>query len=94
MPYKVEATRWLGAEVVFCPNDFAQRPVWVERIHREQGKLALSSYDDEETILGNGSVPLEIVKHCRRPERWQCGAEALPGIGRFGFPLGAADAIT
>jgi len=26
-PYKVEATRRLGAEVVFCPNDFAQRPI-------------------------------------------------------------------
>lgn len=63
-PYKVEATRRLGAEVVFCPNDFAQRPVWVERIHREQGKLALSSYDDEDTILGNGSLALEIVEPC------------------------------
>jgi threonine dehydratase len=62
--YKVEATKRLGAEVVFCPNDFAQRPVWVERIQREQGKLALSSYDDEETILGNGSLALEIVEQC------------------------------
>jgi len=63
-PYKVDATRRLGAEVVFCPNDFAQRPIWVERIHREQGKLALSSYDDVETILGNGSLALEIVEQC------------------------------
>lgn len=64
VPYKVEATRRLGAKVVFCPNDFAQRPVWVERIHREQGKLALSSYDDEETILGNGSLALEVLEQC------------------------------
>jgi len=63
-PYKVEATRRLGASVVFCPNDFAQRPVWVERISREQGRLALSSYDNAETILGNGSLALELLDQC------------------------------
>ena len=61
-PYKVEAARRLGAEIVFCPNDFSQRAQWVERIHREQGKLILHSYDDEHTIRGNGSLGFEIVE--------------------------------
>jgi len=60
--YKVEATRRLGAEVVFCPNEFSERTATVERIHREQGKLIVHSYDDEGTIRGNGTLGFELVE--------------------------------
>lgn len=61
-PYKVEATRRLGAEVVFCPNEFSQRNATVERIHREQGKLIVHSFDDEGTIRGNGTLGFELLE--------------------------------
>jgi threonine dehydratase len=61
-PYKVEAARRLGAEIVFCPSDFARRAETVERLAHEQGKLILHSYDDEHTIRGNGSLGFEILE--------------------------------
>ncbi len=60
--YKVEATRRLGAEVVFCANEFAERTARVERIHREQGKVLVHSFDDEGAIRGNGTLGLELVE--------------------------------
>ncbi|MBI4466999.1 MAG: threonine/serine dehydratase [Acidobacteria bacterium] len=61
-PYKVEAARCLGAEIVFCPNEFSERVAMVERIHREQGKLIVHSFDDEGTICGNGTLGFELVE--------------------------------
>jgi threonine dehydratase len=60
--YKVGAARRLGADIVFCPNDFSQRAEMVERINREQGKLILHSYDDEHTIRGNGALGFELLE--------------------------------
>lgn len=60
--YKVEAARRLGAEIVFCPNEFSERTATVERIHREQGKLVVHSFDDEGTIRGNGSLGIELLE--------------------------------
>lgn len=60
--YKVEAARRLGAEIVFCANEFAERTARVERIHREQGKLIVHSFDDEGTIRGNGSLGFELLE--------------------------------
>ncbi len=59
---KVEAARALGAEIVFCPNEFRERSATVERIHREQGKLLLHSFDDEHAIRGNGTLGFELVE--------------------------------
>ncbi|MBI4461882.1 MAG: threonine/serine dehydratase [Acidobacteria bacterium] len=59
---KVEATRQLGAEVVFCANDFSLRTATVERIVREQGKLLVHSFDDEGVIVGNGSLGFELLE--------------------------------
>lgn len=59
-PNKVEAARRLGAEVVFCGNDFAERAAAVERIRREQGKVLVHSFDGEGTICGNGTLGFEL----------------------------------
>jgi threonine dehydratase len=61
-PNKVEAARRLGAEVVFCPNDFAVRLATVERLAREQGRVLVHSFDDEGTIYGNGTLALELIE--------------------------------
>lgn len=60
--YKVEAARRLGAEIVFCPNEFSERAKTVERISREQGRLIVHSFDDEGTILGNGTLAFELLE--------------------------------
>lgn len=60
--YKVEAARRLGAEIVFCANEFSVRNQTVERIHREQGKVIVHSFDDEGTIRGNGTLGFELLE--------------------------------
>lgn len=60
--YKAEAARRLGAELVFCPNDFSERQAMVERLHREQGKVLVHSFDDEGTIRGNGALGFELLE--------------------------------
>jgi len=60
--YKVEAARRLGAEIVFCPSEFAERAKVVERISCEQGKLIVHSFDDEGTIRGNGTLGFELLE--------------------------------
>lgn len=61
-PNKVAAARTLGAEVVFCANDFSVRTATVERLCREQGKVLVHSYDDEGTIRGNGTLGFELLE--------------------------------
>ncbi len=61
-PYKVEAARRLGAEIVFSPNDFSKRQALVGRLQREQGKVLVHSFDDEGTIRGNGTLGFELLE--------------------------------
>lgn len=61
-PNKVEAARRLGAEIVFCENDFSVRTATVERLMREQGKVLVHSFDDEGTIRGNGTLGFELAE--------------------------------
>jgi threonine dehydratase len=59
---KVEVARRLGAEVVFCPNDFSERLEIVEKLSKEQGKLIVHSFDDEGTIRGNGTLGFDLLQ--------------------------------
>ena len=61
-PNKMAAAKDLGAEIVTCKGDFSDRGTKVERIEKEEGRLALSSFDQEGTILGNGSLALELLE--------------------------------
>ncbi|MFQ5817591.1 MAG: threonine/serine dehydratase [Terriglobia bacterium] len=61
-PNKIAAARKLGAEVVFCANDFAVRRATVDRLSREQGKVLVHSFDDEGTIRGNGTLGFELLE--------------------------------
>ena len=51
-PLKVERTRQLGGEVVFCENTFQDRWKTVFRIQDETERLLLHPFDSEETIAG------------------------------------------
>ena len=61
-PLKVERTRQLGGEVVFCENTFQDRWKTVFRIQDESGRLLLHPFDSEETIAGDGTIGLELVE--------------------------------
>ncbi len=61
-PFKVERTRQLGGEVVFCENTFQDRWKTVFRIQDETGLLLLHPFDSEETIAGDGTIGLELVE--------------------------------
>ena len=61
-PLKVERTRQLGGEVVFCENTFQDRWKTVFRIQDETGRLLLHPFDSEETIAGDGTIGLELVE--------------------------------
>lgn len=60
--YKVEQTKKLGAEVVFCGQSFESRFEKLEEIQKERGSLVLHGFDSEETIAGNGTMALEITE--------------------------------
>ncbi len=61
-PYKVEAARRLGAEIVFSPNDFTARQALVSQLQREQGRVLVHSFDGEGTIRGNGTLGFELLE--------------------------------
>lgn len=60
-PYKIERTRELGAEIVFCGPDFDSRFETVKRLERERGALVLHGFDSIETIAGDGTIALELL---------------------------------
>lgn len=61
-PLKIQRTRQLGGEVIFCENNFQDRWKTVSRIQNETARLLLHPFDSEETIAGNGTIGLEIIE--------------------------------
>lgn len=61
-PFKVEATRGYGAEVVFCGSDPLARQPTVEGIARDRGMTAIDSWEEPPIAMGHGSIGLEIVE--------------------------------
>ena len=61
-PYKVEATRGYGADVVFCGTDALQRQPTVERVAAERGMIAIDTWEEPPITAGHGSIGLEIVE--------------------------------
>ncbi len=86
-PYKVEATRAHGAEVVFCGNDALARQPMVERIARERGMTAIDTWEEAPIAMGHGSIGLEIVEDMPEVER------VLVPVSSGGVAAGIATAI-
>ena len=61
-PFKIDGTRKLGGEIVFCENTFKDRWDTTFRIERESGRLLLHPYDSEETIAADGTIGLELAE--------------------------------
>ncbi len=60
-PLKVERTRKLGGEVVFCPDRFEARRETVARIARDEGRTVVHPYDHPLAVAGNGTIAREIL---------------------------------
>ncbi|MEK6709377.1 MAG: pyridoxal-phosphate dependent enzyme [Nitrospinota bacterium] len=72
-PYKVDAVRRCGGEVVFCENDAQARKPKMHEVARERGMLAIDTTEDRRTPIGHGTVGLEIL-------------EDLPGLSAVVVP--------
>jgi len=92
-PYKVERTRALGAEVVFCGTTFESRFETVKRLEQERGSLVLHGFDSEETIAGDGTIALELREQLGEEKPFTVIAPASGGvmIGGVSATLAAID---
>jgi threonine dehydratase len=60
-PVKVEATRALGADIVFAANA-NEAFALVDRISAERGLRFVPPFDDEDVIAAQGTVALEVLE--------------------------------
>ncbi|MFQ5693871.1 MAG: pyridoxal-phosphate dependent enzyme, partial [Nitrospinota bacterium] len=60
-PYKIEAVRGYGSEVVFCENDYLARKPRMFEVARERGMLAIDTSEDRRVPIGHASVGMEIL---------------------------------
>lgn len=86
-PYKVEATRGYGAEVVFCGDDALGRQPAVERIAKKRGMTAIDTWEEPPLIAGHGSIGLEIIEQCLDVE------QVLVPVSSGGVAAGVATAV-
>lgn len=61
-PLKVDRTRALGAEVVFCANHVEARERATNEIQRREGRSLLHPFDHIQALYGNGTIGLEILE--------------------------------
>ncbi len=61
-PYKINAARDFGAEVVLCGTDALARQPSVERIAAERGMTPVDTWEAPPIVAGHGSIGLEILE--------------------------------
>jgi threonine dehydratase len=60
-PYKVEAVRRYGGEVVFCENDYMSRKPKMREVAQERGMIVVDTSEDRRTPIGHASIGMEIL---------------------------------
>jgi len=60
-PYKIEAIRGYGTEIVFCEADYLSRKPMMEKVARERGLLAINTAEDRRVSVGHSSIGMEIL---------------------------------
>lgn len=103
-PYKIEATRRLGAEVI-VHGSIQQAVARTYELAQRDGFTLVHPYDDPRVMAGQGTVGLELLQQCPDVTRVLCPVgggglisglgivlkEAHPGIELIGVePVGAA----
>ena len=86
-PFKVEAARGYGAEVVFCGDDALARQPTAERVAAERGMTVIDTWEERPIPAGHGSIGLELLKQMPEVE---C---VLAPVSSGGMIAGVATAI-
>jgi threonine dehydratase len=60
-PYKVEAIRGYGTEIVFCEDSYAARKPMMEKVAGERGLLAINTAEDRRVAAGHAGIGMEIM---------------------------------
>ncbi|MGM0703604.1 MAG: threonine/serine dehydratase [Pseudomonadota bacterium] len=82
-PFKVEAARKLGAEVILH-GDIDAAWAYMHRLVDERGLTLVHPYDDERIVNGQGTVGLEILEQAPEATAILCpigGGGLISGIG-------------
>jgi threonine dehydratase len=61
-PFKIQRTKAYGAEVVFCGNSHEERLQTTRDLQQKTGRLLLQPYDSLDTIIGDGTIGLELAE--------------------------------
>ena len=64
-PSKIAATQGYGAQVSFSGPTLPERQVVIDRIIERTGATFVSPYDDENVVLGQGTLALEFEEQVR-----------------------------
>lgn len=90
-PPKIAAARSYGASITFCPPTAADRQSTLDRVQTETGATFVPPYDARNTILGQGTVWLEVEEQVREAgfELGDVGAVVVP-VGGGGLLAGVA----
>ncbi len=80
-PYKVQAMRDLGAEVVLVGRDFDEARLWVESEAQEKGYRYIHSANEPLLIAGVATVSLEVM-------------EELPDVDVIIVPVGGGSGVS
>ena len=86
-PYKVAATRDLGAEVFFAGTDAAARQPIVEKLASDRSMTAIDTWEERPIIAGHASIGLEILEDMPDVE------QILVPVSSGGFASGIATAV-
>jgi threonine dehydratase len=86
-PYKIEATRALGAEVDLFSGPPLERQRRVEELGRQTGMTVIDTWEEHAIIVGHGTLGLEILKDFPEVE------QILVPISSGGMGAGVATAV-
>ena len=84
---KIEATKALGAEIVFVGPSSAERQTKAEELAAQHGYVIIPPFNDEKIIAGQGTIGLEIVEDVPEVEL------VLVPVGGGGLISGVATAV-
>jgi len=79
---KVERTKNLGAEVVFCGKTVKERQMRAAELAHESGRAVIPSYDHPEVISGQGTLGTEIL------DQWMGAPSRTRRLGLVAGPIG------
>ncbi|KAJ5088617.1 tryptophan synthase beta subunit-like PLP-dependent enzyme [Penicillium angulare] len=88
-PSKIMATKTLGANVYLSGPSWAEREAAVQALQRQLGASCLSTVNNPNILLGQGTVGVEVMQQMRRIYRSEPDAVIVP-CGSGGLLAGIA----